>query len=196
MSLAATLFSDYRRRVLGLLLLHPDARYHLREIARLTGTQPGTLTRELKKLVEAGLLIKQGIGQQVFYSANRDCPVFEEMASILRKTSGLVDVLAEALLPLAEQIETAFVFGSAASGKATAGSDIDLMVIGNASFTEVVAALYPAQETLGREINPKVYHTDEWRSLVTENGSFARDVLAKSRLMVMGIMDDAKNLEG
>lgn len=190
MSLAATLFSDYRRRVLGLLLLHPDARYHLREIARLTGTQPGTLTRELKKLVEAGLLTKQGIGQQVFYSANRDCPVFEEMASILRKTSGLVDVLAEALLPLAAQIETAFVFGSEASGKATAGSDIDLMVIGNASFSEVLAAIYPAQETLGREINPKVYHLNEWRALLGENGSFARDVVAKPKLMVMGVMDD------
>ena len=43
------LFSEYRRRVLGLLLLHPEERYHVREIARLTNTTAGTLHRELSK---------------------------------------------------------------------------------------------------------------------------------------------------
>jgi predicted transcriptional regulator len=59
MSLANTLFSDYRRRVFGLLLLHPQQQYYLREIARLTGTVAGTLTRELSKLVDAGLVKKK-----------------------------------------------------------------------------------------------------------------------------------------
>jgi len=59
MSLSALLFNEYRRKVLGLLLLHPDERYHLREISRLTGTQPGTLARELNKLAGAGLLLKE-----------------------------------------------------------------------------------------------------------------------------------------
>jgi predicted nucleotidyltransferase len=163
MSLANTLFSDYRRRVFGLLLLHPEQQHHLREIARLTRTVPGTLTRELSKLVDAGLLKKESIGRQVFYSANRECPIFEELASILRKTSGLTDVLRDALSPLAEQIDTAFVFGSVASGRAGNGSDIDLMVIGDVSFTDLVVALYPAQDLLGREINPKVYLRANWR---------------------------------
>src|SRR5690606_34594426 len=89
---ASTLFSDYRRRVLGLLLLHPEQRYHLREIARLTGTVPGTLTRELAKLTEAGLLVRESVGRQTFYRANRQSPIFEELASIIRKTSGLAEV--------------------------------------------------------------------------------------------------------
>lgn len=190
MSLAAMLFSDYRRRVLGLLLLHPEDRYHLREIARLTGTVPGTLMRELAKLVDAGVLVKLGVGRQMFYSANRDCPIFEELASILRKTSGLVDVLVDALLPSAPRIELAFVFGSLAADKATAGSDIDLMVVGDLGFSELVAALYPAQQTLGREINPKLYQPNEWREALASRSSFVRDVLRKPKLMVMGVMDD------
>lgn len=101
MSLADVLFTDYRRRALGLLLLHPERHYHLLEIARLTGTVPGTLTRELTRLAEAGLLTREKVGNQVHYAANRDCPVYEELASILRKTSGVVDVLAEADLAAA-----------------------------------------------------------------------------------------------
>jgi predicted nucleotidyltransferase len=189
-SLTSILFSDYRRRVLGLLLLHPEQRYHLREIARLTGTVPGTLTRELAKLERAGLLLKEGVGRQLFYTANRDCPIFEELAGILRKTSGVVDVLADALLPLAGRIEIAFVFGSMAAGRAAVASDVDLMVIGEVDFTEVNAALYPAQQALGREINPKVYRPGEWRELVRRQGAFVKDVLAKPKLMVMGVMDD------
>lgn len=198
-SLASVLFTDYRRRVLGLLLLHPEQAWHLREIARLTGTVPGTLTRELAKLTEAGVLQRQSVGRQVLFSANRACPVYEELASLLRKTSGLVDVLAEALLPMSAGIEVAFVFGSQASGKAKAGSDVDVMVIGEAGFAEVVQALYPAQATLGREINPKVYRLPEWQKLVAAQGAFIRDVQAKPRLLVMGnegivmngVMDDA-----
>ena len=186
MSLTSLLFTDYRRKVLALLLLHPEQQYHQREIARMTGTVSGTLSRELAKLVEAGLLLKVAIGNQMHYRANRQCPVFEELASILRKTSGLADILSEALLPLAAQIECAFVFGSMASGKASAASDIDLMLIGYADFAEVIRVLYPLQERLGREINPKTYRRAEWHALAKQQGAFIREILIKPKLFVMG----------
>lgn len=186
MTLGSVLFTDYRRRVLGLLLLHPDQRYYLREIARLTGTVPGTLTRELAKLADAGVLSVEKVGNQAHYSANRACPIFEELAGILRKTSGLADVLAEGLLPLSAQIEAAFVFGSMAGGKANAGSDIDLMLIGDADYAALVRQLHPLQELLGREINPKLYGRAEWQKLVAKKGAFVRDVLGKPKLFVIG----------
>ena len=126
------------------------------------------------------------VGNQVHYGANRDCPIFEELASILRKTSGLVDVLAEGLMPLATQIEVAFVFGSMASGKASAGSDIDLMVLGAVDYGAVVQQLHALQATLGREINPKLYSSAEWQKLVAGNSAFVRDVLGKPKLFVIG----------
>lgn len=185
-SLETLIFTEYRRKVLALLLLHPDERLYQREIARVTGTVSGTLSRELAKLTEVGILLKTPIGNQMHYAANRQCPIFDELASILRKTSGLADVLAGALLPWAEQIDAAFVFGSMASGKASSGSDIDLMIIGDAPFAELVAGLYLVQSQLGREINPKVYRRDEWQRLVAEGGAFVRDVMSKPRLWVMG----------
>lgn len=184
--LSSFLFSEYRRKVLALLLLHPDERYHQREIARLTDTISGTLSRELSKMVEAGVLLKESVGNQMQYRANQDCAIFTELVSILRKTDGLPETIAQALLPFSDRIKAAFIFGSTASGKATADSDIDLMVIGDVTFSELVTALYSLQEKLGREINPKQYAEQEWFQLLTEQGGFVRDLLAKPKLFVTG----------
>ena len=190
--LAGLLFNDYRRRVLGLLLLHPDKKYHVREIARLTGTVAGTLHKELAKLAEAGVLTKKVSGNQVLYGADRNCIIFEELASILRKTTGIVDVLADALEPLAGKINAAFIFGSIAQGRETAGSDIDLLIIGNVSFKKAVTILQDAQETLHREINPKVYKKEEWMQLIREKNAFVKDVMAGKKLFVLGSFDEFK----
>lgn len=189
--LADLLFKKYRRRILSLLLTHPDESWHVREIARLTDTLPGTLHKELSRLAKAGLLIKFTRGNQVNYQANQQCVIFEELASILRKTSGAADVIADALLPFREAIELAFIFGSYAKGTATERSDIDLLVVGELSYSEMVKALYPAQERLGLEINPKLYTCDEWAEAVDKNTPFVRDVLSKPITKIIGDKDDS-----
>lgn len=195
-SLSDTLFGEYRRRVLGLLLLHPEASFHVREIARLTDTAPGTLHKELSKLAQAGILVREPRGNQLTYRANRACPVFEELSSIMRKTSGLADVLAQALRPCAHQIDTAFVYGSTASGRETAQSDVDIMLIGDIGFARAVQQLYPAQAMLAREINPKVLSREEWRAGLANHDAFLRDVLAKPKLFVIGSDHDLGELAG
>ncbi|MGQ0650731.1 MAG: MarR family transcriptional regulator [Betaproteobacteria bacterium] len=185
-SLSEILFPGYRRRVLGLLLLHPEEALHGREIARRTGLPAGTLNRELARLAEAGLLKREHRGNQLLYSAERDCPVFEEVASILRKTSGVADVLAAALAPAREQIRAAFIYGSVAQGRERAGSDVDLIVVGDLGFADAVKLLHPAQETLGREISPRVYAVGEWKQKRRSPDAFLRDVLAKPKIFVVG----------
>jgi len=184
--LASVLFKDYRRRVLGLMLLHPGESYHVREVARLTGTVAGTLHKELATLAEAGILARVSRGNQVLYSANRECPVFEELAGILRKTSGLVDVLANALMPMSEKIDSACIFGSVASGQETTHSDVDILVIGAAGFAQIARALYPCHEVLGREVNPKVFEKVAWAEMVRNGDGFAREIISKPKMDVIG----------
>jgi predicted nucleotidyltransferase len=95
-------------------------------------------------------------------------------------------VLINALLQLSDKLQSAFVFGSVASGKVNAKSDIDLMLIGNVSYAEAVPLLHPLQEQLGREINPKIYADKEWNKLMKDNGAFVHDVLSKPKLFIIG----------
>ncbi len=191
-AITSFLFPEYRQRVLGLLLLHPQTQFHVREIARLTHTAAGSLHRELSKLAKAQVLIREVSGNQVYYQANLSFPIFEELASILRKTSGLVDVLANALAPLVEKIEAAFVFGSMGRGAENQGSDVDILIIGEISFTDTVKELYPAQVILRREINPKVYTRSEWKHLAKTNDAFVQELLNKPKLFVIGEENDIK----
>lgn len=190
------LFGTYRQRVLGLLLLRPDSSYHVRELARLTGTSAGTLHKELTRLAQAGLLLRQAQGNQVRYQANRACPVFPELAGLFRKTSGLADVLTDALRPLAESISLAFVFGSLARGDEQPGSDVDIMIIGDPSFAEVVQALYPAQDILQREINPVIYKRQEAIRRIDAGESFICELLSRPKLWLIGTDHDLGKLAG
>ena len=181
--------NQYRRKVLGLLLMRPDQQIHLRELARVIGAAPGTLKKELDALCGVGLLRAERVGNQVRFCANTAHPVFPELQALIRKTIGLADALRLSLAPLAGRIDAAFIFGSMASGTESAGSDIDLMVVGDAGFAEIVDATYAAQATLGRAINPKVMSASEWQAKKAERNAFLQDVLNKPRIMLIGDAD-------
>jgi predicted nucleotidyltransferase len=188
--LAETLFGAYRRRILAWLLLHPDQNFYVRELARLAEVPPGSAHRELKQLSACGLLSRTRLGNQVRYQANRDCPVFEELAGFFRKTSGMADVLREALLPLDAEIAVAFIFGSVAQAKERVASDVDVMVIGAATFDQVVGAFYPLHERLGREINPAVMSADEFRDKFAHRDRFVTRIVREPKIFLTGSDDD------
>jgi predicted nucleotidyltransferase len=189
-SLTHHLLGNTRSAVLAALLLHPDTSLHVRELARLTESSPGSLHRELRILTELGLLLREEIGRQVHYRANTACPVFEELAGLLRKTVGMVDVLRAALLPRAADIELAFVYGSVAAGQETARSDVDVMVLGQAGFANVVQALAPTQDRLRREVNATVMRTADFARKLRTGEGFASNVWHGPKLWLIGNDDD------
>lgn len=116
--------------------------------------------------------------------------MYPELSGLIRKTTGLHDVLASALQPLGEQIDVAFVFGSVASTTETTHSDVDVMVIGDVTFGQVVNTIYDAQITLGREINPKAMTRNEWQVKQREGNTFVAELLSKPKIFVVGTADD------
>jgi predicted nucleotidyltransferase len=186
---ATFLFGSYRRKVLSLLLLHPGVHFHLGEIARATHTQPGTVRRELSLLAEAGVIEREVLGNQVRFRANESYPIYEELRSILKKTTGVADQLRAALAPLTGSIVAAFIYGSVASGQERPNSDIDLMIIGTVRFEDVIRLIHPYQEELRREINPHVYTAAEFNRRSGEEGSFIARILELPKIAVIGDLD-------
>ncbi|UOD51438.1 nucleotidyltransferase domain-containing protein [Orrella daihaiensis] len=191
MSVADLLFpNQYRRKVLAFLAMNPDVSVHLRELARLTHTSPGTLKKELDLLVAADLVKSKAQGNQVQFCINPDHPVYQELQALIRKTIGLYDVLANALRPLADHLEVAFVFGSVAKETETSHSDIDVLIIGDVTFGQIHNALYDAQKVLSREINPKVMSRDEWTRKRQEGNAFVKDIVSKPKIFIIGSEHD------
>jgi predicted nucleotidyltransferase len=184
--LVEVLFGAYRRQILGLLLLRPGESFYVREIARLTGVPAGSLHRELKLLTDSGLLVRASSGNQVRYQTSRECPIYDELAGIFRKTAGLADVLREALTPLQDKIAFAFIFGSVAQGKETASSDIDLLIIGSVSFAAVVRAGNDCRERLGRDVNPVVMTKAAFSGKLKDGDRFISRVMKEPKIAIMG----------
>lgn len=192
--LGAALFSRTRGLVLGLIMGNPERRLYTGEIIAVLGAGRGAVQRELNALTDAGILLREREGRQVYYRANPDCPIYPELVSLVRKTIGLVDVLKETLAVLGERVVVAFVYGSMASGAATSDSDVDLMVIGEIGFGEIVDAVAPAQDTLSREINPSVYTEAEVRRRLGDGDHFVTSVLHDPKLFVIGGQDDLERV--
>jgi predicted nucleotidyltransferase len=189
--LADALFTKTQKNVLQLLYGRPDRSFYTKEILRLTGMGVHTIKRELDRMVEAGILTLNSVGNQKHYQANPACPLYEELISIVKKTVGVADVLRDALEPLKKNILVAFVYGSMAKGQEKAQSDIDLMLIGNElSYTELMGLLIPAQEIIKRPINPTVYSRKEFQKKVIQGNNFLERVLEQDKLLIIGNMDD------
>jgi predicted nucleotidyltransferase len=187
----AVLFPHARQRVLATLLLHPKKEWYLSELARLLKSAPAHLHRELALLTDAGILRRRVEGRQVYYSPDPQCPYLPELTGLVRKTMGFDIVLAKALKSLGSNIRCAFVYGSIAKGEEKSGSDIDLMVVGDVTISDLLPALTRAERELGRPVNPTVYPQKELVKKLGEGNHFVRAVLADpAKTFIVGNRND------
>ncbi|HYM76479.1 MAG TPA: nucleotidyltransferase domain-containing protein [Candidatus Dormibacteraeota bacterium] len=140
------------------------------------------------------MIVRSTRGNQVLYQANSQSPVFSEIRGLVTKTTGVHDAIRSALAVLGAKVEVAFVYGSVARQQERANSDVDLMVLGEATFGEVVSALAPAQNTIGREINPTVFPVSEFRSKLRAGNHFLKSIVSEKNLFVIGTRNDLAKL--
>jgi predicted nucleotidyltransferase len=192
--LSRVLMGKTRGAVLALLFGRPDETFYLRQVVRASGYGIGPVQRELKLLTGAGIIRRTQSGRQVYFQANPESPVFPELKSLIAKTVGVGDTLRRALAPMRNLIRVAFVFGSAARGEEKQGSDIDLLIVGKVSFSEVVLNLQAPQNALGREINSTVYSSAEFQKKLRERQHFVTSVIEGKKIFVIGDEDELKRL--
>jgi predicted nucleotidyltransferase len=183
-----------RGAILALLFGRPDESFYLRQVVRASGYGLGPVQRELKLLTEAGLIRRTQSGRQVYFQANSESPVFPELKSLIVKTVGVGDALRQALAPIKPFIRVAFIYGSAARGEEKPGSDIDLLIVGDISFSDLVLDLQAPQNALGREINPTVYSIAEFQARLREKHHFVTSVIDEKKIFIFGDEDELRRL--
>jgi len=192
-NLSDALFTSTQQRVLARLFGEQGRAYTVSELIQSTGAGSGAVQRELARLAGSGLLSVEPIGNQKRYRANPDSPIYAELTAIVHKTFGLADPLRRALAPLAKRTTAAFVFGSHAKRSDTVGSDIDLMLVSDSlTYPDVMLALQPLSDRIGRQINPTIYTPAELRKRIAARSSFITRVLQQPRLWLIGGEDDLR----
>jgi len=188
---AEALFTASQRRVLGLLFGQPHRSFFTKELIDLSGIGSGAVQRELSKLLDSGLVRQTVLGNQKHYRANSDAPIYEALVDIVQKTMGVAGMVRDTLLPLAEDIHFAILFGSVAKGSDRAQSDIDVLIVSDTlPLDRVFAALAPAEQALGRTVAPTVYSTAEFLKRRKQSNAFLTRVMAGPHVVLLGAEDD------
>ena len=187
MPVANALFAPAQSKIIEWIFGMPARAFHVNELMRLTGLGSASVQREIGRLFDAGLVTDERIGNVRRVLANPSSPVFAELTSLVQKTLGVVPAIAEALLPLADKIEFAAIYGSIAKRSEHADSDVDVMIMSDGlSFAEVMAALTVVQHRLSRVINPTIYTSAEFAARRAQPDSFVNRVLAQPYDVVAG----------
>jgi predicted nucleotidyltransferase len=185
-----------RGDVLAATLTQPEKWWYLSELAQFLGTSPSSLQRELKALVEGGILETRREGTRAYFKADTGSPIFPELRSLINKTAGVVPTLRTILRPFEQQIVCAFVYGSVARREEHARSDVDLLVVGNAGLANLTADLRKTEARLGREVNVTSYSAAEFRRKAAAKEHFLSEVLRGPKEFVKGDQRDLEDLIG
>ena len=185
-SAADLLFSKTRQGIFAATFLNPERWWYLSELARHLHLTPSSLQRELDSLVKGGVLRQKREGRQVYFSAKTDSPLYPDLRGIVLKTVGLADVLRRLLAPFSRRIEFAFIYGSIARSEEHCASDVDLMIIGNLSLSELSPPLRKVEEIISRPINPSIYSRAEILKKMKSDHHFVRNVIQSKKIFIRG----------
>ena len=195
MAILQTLLSSrVRSEIFRLLFGLSDRQLYIREMERRTGLSVATVRQELQKLLRMQLVEAQRSGNRLYYRANKSHPLYTDIRNIVLKTSGMVDIIRDALDK--RDVKIAFVFGSVASNQEGATSDVDLMVIGDVGLRTLSGWLSGVSEQIGREINPHVINENEFIRRRRSHDHFLTRVLDSEKLFIKGSAYDLEAMVG
>ena len=189
-TISDALFNKTRQAVLGLLFGQPERSFYLRELVAAAGSGNSQVQSELARLTDAGLVIREPRGMQVWFKANPASPVFGELKSLITKTAGMADIVRSALKPFARRIRGAFIYGSVARGEHDAASDVDVLVVGTIRPTSLAPVQFALRERLGRQMQFVVLGENELNERIVERDHFTTNLMRQPKIWLIGTEAD------
>jgi predicted nucleotidyltransferase len=156
--------SQHLAEMLTLLLLHPDAEYTLSEVAGKLDFPLTTVQREAARLADSGLIRERRVGRARLVSANPASRYTRPLTELVSLAFGPQFVIGEEFAALGAAAVA--IFGSwAARHEGVTGpapNDVDVLVIGDASRSDMYEAAERAEERLGLPVNPVLCSRQRW----------------------------------
>lgn len=176
-------------RLLALVLLQADREWTLEGLAKHLQAPPSSVHRELRRLMEAGLVSRESRHRPHTYQAAREAPAYAPLRKLLELTAGVPERLA-AELARVPGVLVASVHGSWASGRIRPDSDIDVIVVTNGDRRAVQKALRRIAQEVDREVDASVLSTQSYDELMQSRNPFLGKILNGPRIDVVGNLAD------
>jgi DNA-binding transcriptional ArsR family regulator len=177
--------SDGQARLLAELFLSGADELNLNELATRVGLAYGTVHREVRRLLEAGLLSERRVGQARLVRPNPGSPLTQPVRDLLLVSAGPVPLLAAELRDISG-VQAAFLYGSFAARMrgepGNAPNDIDVMVVGSPDPMAVYEACRRVGDQVGREVNATIMTPDE----IQEHSGFLAQVRRSATVPIIG----------
>lgn len=169
--------SEAQYRLIGELFTAPGREISVGELAERIGASHATVSREVSRLEEAGLLRSRGDARRRLVAAETETTVFHPLRDLMARVYGVPKIIRDEFGGLDARI---LIFGSwAARWHGEPGhvpNDVDVLVIGDASPTDAWDAASRASTRIGMEVNVVVRTDEEWENDPT---GFAADVRSR-----------------
>ncbi|MHA4867127.1 nucleotidyltransferase family protein [Duganella sp. PWIR1] len=181
-SMFAELFGGASRfRALRCLFEEPERIFGLRELAAEAEVDSGNLSRWLQRWSKVGLVQQP---EKARYRASKD-PALQPLAQLFQQSSAMITQIKELLTEL-QGVDAAAIFGSVARHQQTAGSDVDILVIGDISEIRINALLQPLERQFARAFNASVFSRSTISQLLDQEDEFIATLLSGPTLVLKG----------
>jgi len=177
--------SRLRQKIFSYYFTNPISHLYVRQLASIIKEDPGNLSKELFRLEKEGIFIAEVKGNQKYFFLNKQYPLYNELKSILFKTVGVEGRLKD-IVGKIKGIQLSFIYGSYATNKENASSDVDLLIVGKPCENELLKGIESAEQALGREINYNVYPAAEFKEKRKRADNFITNVLKRPKIMLRG----------
>lgn len=174
--------------VVGALGAGPETELHLRELVRRTGFAPRSVQLAVESLVRTGVVQERRSGNRRYLrlTAAESLPV---PIRLVLEEGAKVPALLRRTLKEEGRIQRATIFGSAAVGELSGGSDVDLLVVGTIDLRDLLALLRPLAGELGREINPVLLTPREFEERRATQDHLLTRIAARPHRDLIGSLD-------
>jgi predicted nucleotidyltransferase len=179
--------SEAQLRILALLFLNGDRRWTADQVVEAVDAPTTTVHRELRRALDAGLVVRDESVRPHSYRAAIDSPVHEPLKALLASTVGLESELSE-LLNEIPGVRAAVIHGSWV-GRVRPDSDVDVLVVGEVDLDELRRRARPIGRRAGRRIDLTAFRPDEFRRELGAGNGFLRKIVESPVEPLVGDLD-------
>jgi predicted nucleotidyltransferase len=165
--LNAVIPSRTRVQILVKLFLNPGVRAYLRSLAKEFDVSPNAVRTELNNLRLHKVLVSERDGRNVYFRANTIHPLFPELSSMVRKITG-IDELVKSVVDRLGNLEAAYLVGDYARGADT--GIIDVVLIGDVDKIQLEEFVTKTEAYIERKIRSLVLSKEEFSRLRDSKG--------------------------